>query len=94
MSSALPPAIAERQDKMGFPVPLTEWMSGDAREFIYDLFSTTAAKNRALIDNQKVLDMLDSESRFGRTVWGFLCLEIWQQEFHDKQHEYKRLINE
>ena len=77
---------------MGFPVPLTEWVQSGARDFVHDVLSTTNARNRSLIDNNKVLEGLDSESKFGRKVWGFLCLELWQQQFHDKEHEFKQLI--
>ena len=66
MAGVLPKAIAERKDKMGFPVPLTEWVQGSAREFINDIFSSSAAKSRDLFDNGAVMDKLDAESRFGR----------------------------
>ena len=32
--SLVPDVIAERKDKMGFPVPLTDWMHGPARDFV------------------------------------------------------------
>lgn len=88
----LPEIILERTDKMGFPTPLTEWLRGEARDFVYDVFTTVKAQQRDLIDNRKVLEKLNSEPRFGRTVWGLLCLELWQQEFHDKAQEYRRLL--
>lgn len=90
----LPEQIANRKDKMGFPVPLTEWISGPALEFVNDVFASQAALSRPLIDNKLVLDKLSRESKFGRTIWGLLSLELWQQEFHDKAPTYKRLINE
>src|SRR5439155_13562300 len=34
----LPPAIAERRDKMGFPVPLKEWFSGELHDLVHDIF--------------------------------------------------------
>ena len=37
-SNILPKKILERKDKMGFPVPLTEWAKGDLQEFITDIF--------------------------------------------------------
>ena len=85
-------SIAERKDKMGFPVPLTEWLRGDAREFVLDMLSSTAAQDRALIDNRKVLAGLEGEARFGRKIWGLLCLELWQQTFHDQESRYKSLL--
>jgi asparagine synthase (glutamine-hydrolysing) len=90
----VPAAVSERKDKMGFPVPLTEWLQGGAREFVEAIFSTQQAQTRALIDNRKVLSKLQTESKFGRTVWGLLCLEIWQQEFHDRAHEYRQVIQQ
>ena len=84
--------ILERKDKMGFPTPLTDWIKGEARDFVYDLFSSRAAQSRDLVDNRLVLDSLSEESQFGRKIWGFLNLELWQQTFHDKEHEYKKLI--
>ncbi|MDY7034890.1 MAG: asparagine synthase (glutamine-hydrolyzing) [Thermodesulfobacteriota bacterium] len=89
----IPDKILKRQDKMGFPTPLTEWIKGDARDFVYDLLSSQTALNRELIDNRKVLEGLDQEPRFGRRMWGFMCLEIWQQEFLDKAYEFRSLLN-
>jgi asparagine synthase (glutamine-hydrolysing) len=90
--SLVPDVIADRQDKMGFPVPLTEWFRGDARDFVLDILSSTNAQNRALFDNRKVVAGLEGEARFGRKVWGLLCLELWQQTFHDQESRYKTLL--
>lgn len=90
--SLLPQVISDRQDKMGFPTPLTEWMRGDAREFIGDIFSSRAARERELINNRDVEVKLMREPKFGRNIWGLLCLELWQQEFHDRVGEFKRHV--
>ena len=90
--SHLPSSIIRREDKMGFPVPLTEWIRSDAREFVRDIFATGASRKRDLIDNARVIDELDRETKFGRKVWGLLSLELWQQEFHDKEAGYKGLL--
>jgi asparagine synthase (glutamine-hydrolysing) len=88
----LPDVIINRQDKMGFPTPLSEWLTGEARDFVRDIFLSQKAQNRDLVDNGKVLRGMDSEPRYGRKIWGLLCIEIWQQEFHDREAEYKKLI--
>jgi asparagine synthase (glutamine-hydrolysing) len=88
----LPDVILNRQNKMGFPTPLSEWFAGEARMFVRDIFSSRNALERDLIDNRQVLRSLDNEPRYGRKVWGLLCLEIWQQEFHDRASEYKKLM--
>lgn len=94
IKSVLPKEITERKDKMGFPTPLTEWMKGDARNFICDIFSTNKALNRELIDNSKVAGRLDKEHKFDRKMWGLLCMELWQQEFHDKESQFKSLAKD
>ena len=90
--SLVPAAVANRKDKMGFPVPLQEWMQGPAREFVNDIFSSRAALDRDLFDNGRVLAGLERENRFGRQTWGLLSLELWQRLFHDREHEYKSLL--
>jgi asparagine synthase (glutamine-hydrolysing) len=94
MKPLLPETIINRKDKMGFPVPLTQWIKGEAKEFIYDIFSSEAARSRNLINNRKVLNGLAREPEYGRKIWGMLCLELWQQEFHDKEFAFKQLLNQ
>ena len=91
MRAKLPARIYDRQDKMGFPVPLTEWLTADGpvREYVRDVFSSQAARSRELIDNSRVVKKLDSESRFGRQAWGLLSLELWQRSFHDRAQEFR-----
>jgi asparagine synthase (glutamine-hydrolysing) len=90
--SLVPDAIAERKDKMGFPVPLHEWFGGPARDFVSDVFSSSEARGREHFDNRKVLAGLEKENRFGRQTWGLLSLELWQRLFHDREHEFKNLL--
>ncbi len=89
MSYCLPSVITNRQDKMGFPVPLVQWMKEDIKDFIFDTFSSQKALNRDFIDNKKVLAGLEKEWKFGRKIWGLLCLELWQQEFCDQSYNFK-----
>jgi asparagine synthase (glutamine-hydrolysing) len=91
LGDVLPASVLGRTDKMGFPVPLHEWMAtpGLVRDYVTDVFSSRAARGRALIDNRRVLEGLDREPKFGRKIWGLLCLELWQQAFHDRSAEFK-----
>lgn len=85
----LPPAVRNRTDKMGFPVPLLDWLKGPANGFLREVFSSPKAATRELVDNRGLVENLAREPRFGRKIWGLLCLELWQQEFHDKDAEFK-----
>ncbi len=87
----LPESILKRTDKMGFPTPTTEWMRGDARDFVLDMLSSDAAKGRDFVDNSKVVGKIETETKFGRNLWGLLSLELWQRQFHDKAGEFRRL---
>ena len=89
----LPDVIIDRKDKMGFPTPLTEWINGEARDFVQDTLTTRNALSRDFVDNQKLISGLDKEPKFGRKVWGLLCLELWQQEFHDQAGEFRKLLD-
>jgi asparagine synthase (glutamine-hydrolysing) len=91
VGSILPPTVRARTDKMGFPVPLGEWLNatGPVRDYVHDVLSSQAALDRDLIDNRKVLDRLGDEPRFGRKIWGLLCLELWQRVYHDRAAEFR-----
>lgn len=92
MGDELPASIRARKDKMGFPVPLQEWVRGPLRDFVLDVFTSQTAKSRRYIDNEIVATKLDQEPKFGRKIWGLLCLELWQQEFHDQAGHYRSLL--
>lgn len=92
MKAYLPDSIYNRKDKMGFPVPLNEWLKKEAHDFAIDIFSSDKALSRELINNRVVLDKLDKESKFGRNIWGLLSLELWQREFHDNEYKFKALL--
>jgi asparagine synthase (glutamine-hydrolysing) len=87
----LPATVTERTDKMGFPTPLNEWAKGPLRDFVNDLFSSSKARGRGFIDNGKVLDNIENEGKFGRNLWGSLCLEIWQTQFHDRAADFRKI---
>lgn len=90
----IPKSILERRDKMGFPVPLREWFSGELREFVQDLFRSRSAREREFMNTEVILAGLDGMERYSRKIWGLVCLEQWHQIFHDRAAEYRRLAEE
>lgn len=82
----LPAAISGRKDKMGFPVPLNLWLKrgGPARDYIGDILGSTKAKTRSYLSNGLSLDaVLDTQSVYGRNLWGLLSMELWNRQFMD-----------
>lgn len=92
VSPFLPKQILERKDKMGFPTPINEWLQGEAKDFVYDILSSTSALNRDFIDNKKVLEKISGEGSFSRKIWGLFSLELWQQTFHDRRNFFSQKL--
>jgi asparagine synthase (glutamine-hydrolysing) len=81
-----PPAVTARTDKMGFPVPLTDWYRrSPVREFVLDTLLGDRARQRGLVDVRRLEQRIMHEDDYGRGVWGLLCLELWMQTFIDVQ---------
>lgn len=82
----LPKKLTDRKDKMGFPVPLNDWVRqpGIVRDFVVDTMSSQKALNRPYFQVQvDVNDLLDHSNPYGRNLWALLNLELWQQQFID-----------
>jgi asparagine synthase (glutamine-hydrolysing) len=90
----LPEAIVSRRDKMGFPVPLKEWFSGELRDMLQDVFRSERARSRPFIRTEAVLTAIDNVERFSRKLWGLLSLELWQQQFHDQAHRFRAMLGD
>ncbi|WP_210497150.1 asparagine synthase (glutamine-hydrolyzing) [Microvirga antarctica] len=93
-SRELPPQLMNRRDKMGFPVPLKEWFSGELHDFAMDIFQTQKNRSRPYFNTDVILGNFDKAERFSRKTWGLLSLELWHQIFHDRAAEYKRMVDE
>jgi len=80
----IPEAVLTRKDKMGFPVPLKEWLTqGPVREFVNDILLGKTTSQRGLFDCCALERMVQSEGAFGRQLWGALCIELWHRRFLD-----------
>ena len=94
MRGDLPPSIVDRRDKMGFPVPLGEWMGGELSTFVSDILGGAQAKSRVYLDARFDVQTLTArEGKFGRSLWGLLSLELWQQEYHDRAADWQALAH-
>jgi asparagine synthase (glutamine-hydrolysing) len=88
----LPTSLFQREDKMGFPVPLTQWYGGEVGDFIRDTFHSDRARQRAFLNSDKAMENFSSDSTYSRKTWGLLNLELWHQTFYDRAHEYRAMI--
>ena len=90
----IPREIAERRDKMGFPVPLSEWAQGELRDFVNDVFRSQSARSRPFVNAQAIVAGLEGAPKFSRKLWGFLSLELWQRTFHDQAARFSALLDQ
>ncbi len=93
-SADLPPEIADRRDKMGFPVPLKEWFAGELGDFVRDVFASRNARGRPYMNADAVVANFEQAGQFSRKVWGLLSLELWHRRFHDRAAEYRRMLRD
>ena len=88
----LPEEVNRRTDKMGFPVPLSDWLQGELKDFVSDIFHSQKASLREYLNPAfDIGSLIEGEGKFTRKVWGLLSLEVWQQEFHDKAGQIRNL---
>jgi len=79
----LPPAVFQRKDKMGFPVPLHLWVRDGLKGFVRDTLLSKACRERGIFDSKAVERLMDREEAYGRTLWGLLNIELWFRRFID-----------
>ena len=74
--------------KIGFGVPVRQWINNELREMIGDLLSEETVNSRGIFDSKKIQQILE-KNRTGRidasyTIIALLGLEIWFRNFADK----------
>ena len=78
----LPGEVLHRKDKMGFPVPINDWLKRKGRtyEFVRDLLGSRSASEREYLGRRLDVDsLINSDGQYGRCLWALLSLEIWNK---------------
>lgn len=84
VGGVLPAPVLNRKDKMGFPVPFSEWLKGGpVRDFVGDVLLGQRSRERGLFRPAALERLMQAEGQYGRQLWGALCLELWHQRFID-----------
>ena len=81
------PDDIRRRPKMGFGVPVAEWLRGDLRPMLDDLVLSKRALDRGYFDRAAVRALADEHVRcrydHGYRLWSLLWLELWHRTFID-----------
>ena len=82
----LPDSIINRKDKMGFPVPLNNWMkSGPVKEYVSDLLLSQKSLGRGIFTKEYLTKLINSSGGpASRDLWGAISLETWFKLMIDK----------
>lgn len=83
VENVLPKQIVERKDKMGFPTPINQWLTGPLKDYVLDIMLSQKARSRGLVSPAKVEKAINAEGKFSRNMWGALNIELWYQKFID-----------
>jgi len=80
----VPQALVERP-KMGFGIPLGEWLRGDLREWCEDLLSPAMIRRQGCLDAATVSRMwreyLAGESNWSPYLWDVLMFQAWHERW-------------
>jgi asparagine synthase (glutamine-hydrolysing) len=85
----LPSKITTRRDKMGFPVPLMEWMKEPVGHDLLGLIESLRDRDLEFLNSKNLTNMLAGQPRFSRGLWAMLSIEVWFQQFHDSTNKFK-----
>jgi asparagine synthase (glutamine-hydrolysing) len=86
MKRVLPPSILARR-KMGFPVPVGQWLRGRFEPIVEEFITGPRPRDRELFDPTFVRQMVEEHqtgrASHGARLWSLINLEIWQRIFID-----------
>jgi asparagine synthase (glutamine-hydrolysing) len=75
--------------KMGFGVPVAQWLRMDMKEFAYDTLLSSRARGRGIVKPDYIRLMLDEHCSGERShhtrLWALLMLELWFEMWIDRK---------
>jgi asparagine synthase (glutamine-hydrolysing) len=91
----LPDEILNRKDKMGFPVPLNDWIKNvELNQYFKDLMKNLKGRNLEYLNiSDNIINSLDNGSSFSRQYWILMNIELWYQTFFDKFKDFRDLLH-
>lgn len=82
----LPPENLERR-KMGFGVPVGQWMRAELRPLLEDALLSSRSQTRGYFQSGPLREMVQAhisgKTDYSFRLWALLCLELWHREFID-----------
>jgi asparagine synthase (glutamine-hydrolysing) len=83
----LPPAVRDRNDKIGFAAPQAWWLLGPLGELASNVFASRSFRERGFVDADAASARLERHRQgdltAGFEVWRALVVELWAQAHFD-----------
>lgn len=88
MRQRVPESILDRTDKLGFSVPIVDWMKGGLRTWWGDLLASRSFADRGCFEAKRLNSVkarLESGDTFAaRSIWRMALTEEWARAFLDR----------
>jgi asparagine synthase (glutamine-hydrolysing) len=85
LRDVLPPKVAARRDKKGYPTPFSAWLRGPLYGPVRDVLLDRAAVNRGVLNSPVIARKLEAHHRGERDyaveIFNWLTLELWCRRF-------------
>ena len=79
----LPDKVANRKGKMGFPVPLNDWMQKkEFKDFVFDTILNSQFANSDYFNKSEFEKDNINFEKFDRSLWAVLCISEWSKKIH------------
>lgn len=78
------PSIISTRKKVGFPVPLGQWLSGPLRTFAKEILSEPQSKTKEIFNKKYVEALLNDDSKNqskGLQLWMIVNVELWMRNY-------------
>ena len=83
----LPKEISNKK-KLGFPVPLDNWLTGSFLNYSKEILLDKTALNRGIFDSKQIENLLFNKENikydfWGKKIWMLINIELWARNFID-----------
>jgi len=82
--NVVPKSVLNRKDKKGFPTPTNLWFKTTLHDWIKDLLADKRTLERGFYEKEELIKLVNGSSKFNRSLWGIINLELWHRKFIDK----------
>jgi asparagine synthase (glutamine-hydrolysing) len=92
LRDVLPPRVAARRDKKGYPTPLSAWLRGPLSKRIREVLLDPAAIGRKVLNTPVIEMKLEAHRRgehdYSVEIFNWLALELWSRRFQSGRIDF------